>query len=553
MSFAPACLDAMDGIKLASCLGGVYLQHAQATSTWLGDSDASHAYRSQIVRLDDGHALVIGAHRLAHLQVWVLPSLQTLPREISTVQECQGFGHAAMATTTTGRAGLYLATGLGLGTARVWHLDLTSEECVLVLKCKAKYNTILALHVDPRGYVFVGTKDGFEGRPCCQQWNIISGLVDQKAKHLVAIIESKTKIREQTSELFLNAVLGQSASSEDVESFIKSSSSAKDDWASMFPAEVLDPMAYVGETDLVTGLAHGQGRQRLENGLVFRGTFAQGKPQQGTLEKPSRDPYFTGSVDNNALPHGHGTEHRTNGEIYVGGFKHGLRHGMFASKWKCSPNSINYGVFDYGFYFEGKRHGLAWRVWHETSHMIPFAGGREREMRKKVGTLGCIQVVDQGELKYEFNFYCLSGQPLVTAELKQLVNIEEKDKETGELFDPPTFQPNPSEQGVYTGTVCWACMEEDGEEEATMVCLSCCMRVHRRCAWPEDMFTLPRWHGRWLCPRCEATFDCDQVVVLDRHNQQVVVSSKDELDRLDCSDSNASTRVLLARRKLLQV
>lgn len=545
MSFAPACVDAVDGIKLASCLGGVYLQHAQATSTWLGDSDASHAYRSQIVRLSDGHALVIGAHRLAHLQVWVLPSLQPLPREVSNAPECQGFGHAAAATG----GGLYLATGLGLGTARVWLFDLAREACALVLKCKAKYNTILALHVDAHGHVFVGTRDGAGGRPCCQQWTITPGLVDQNAKHLVATTESKSRIREQTSDLFLNAVLGQSSAlSEDVESFIKDNG-----WTSMFPAEVLDPTAYVGETSPATGLAHGQGRQLLENGLVFRGTFAQGKPQHGTLEKPGRDPYYVGGVDDDARPHGRGTERRAKGETYVGGFKHGLRHGMFASQGKRDPHSANHGVFDYGFYLEGKRHGLSWRVWHETSGMIPFAMGREREMRSKVGALGCIQVVHEGELSYEFNFYCLSGQPLVTAELKQLVNIGERDEETGELFDPPAFQPNPSEQGVYTGAFCWACMEDGGEEEEeTLVCLSCHMRVHKRCAWPEEMFASRRWHGRWLCPRCEATFDCDQLVVLDRHDQQVVVSSRDELDRLDCSNS-PSLRVLLARRKPLQV
>ena len=89
-------------------------------------------------------------------------------------------------------------------------------------------------------------------------------------------------------------------------------------------------------------LPHGKGKCIFEDGLLYEGSWVNGKREgKGKMTLPNHD-YYEGEWKNDA-PNGKG-KHYIGGEYYEGDFVEGNRHGKGTYKWV--QKQIKYVVFD---------------------------------------------------------------------------------------------------------------------------------------------------------------------------------------------------------------
>lgn len=451
-----------------------------------------------------------------------------------------GFGFAAILrqqpSLTVG-----FATGLGKGVARLWALDLATSNIKLLGSYKAKHSTLSSLLILP-GRFITGTQYA-----CVQEWNIdVEAQLDSPVERggRDCRVLGKTETRELLSQTFPDFIddIRFPDLRPDVLAYIKKQSSPV--WNELFPLTVIDPLAYDGETD-AEGRAHGHGSRLLENGYHFEGEWEHGIPVHGKIIGKNHYVYDGEVRGDNVQPHGFGTEIRNCGaaeiEEYSGGWKDGERHGLGVLSWKnTNPvKSKNHGVKEWGFFRQGKMHGLRVHEWAMNAPELPFAKG----MEIAVGCLGavrCMQMHVDGKFFDEFHFHRADGKPW-TKEDRKLLNVVELNKE-----GPESFAANPR-RGELCGRSarleCWACMQEEEDDSNVFSCVGCSMRVHKDCALFE-----PNFLGKfWLCIMCKEKFVGSkkrQVTAYDRHGELVLIETAEDIIQIMRPDQEPKHRPL---------
>lgn len=131
------------------------------------------------------------------------------------------------------------------------------------------------------------------------------------------------------------------------------------------------------EGEMVGGLPHGRGTLVYPTGLMFEGSFVQGREVGwGVLSDADDEPIFAGEILD-GLPHGMCTYFFSNGDVYAGGWRHGLMHG------RGSLSLASGGGYE-GGWVDGARSGTGTQEYADGSI---FTGGWRAGQRHGRGEL----------------------------------------------------------------------------------------------------------------------------------------------------------------------
>jgi hypothetical protein len=452
---------------------------------------------------------------------------------------------------------LLIATGLGKGVAKLWELNLNSLQLSLVREYKARDACICAMLIteetkaEADGCPVIQRKflagSNFQEDPYVQEWEIVldpTMIIKVKPRGL-----SRKQIRNEIIPVYTR--FAQDLYHPNVKREVWEYIQKHTEWMEVFPTIALDPFAYEGETDCL-GKPHGKGKKQLVGeGMVFVGQWLNGQAVHGEITGKHNYLYQGEVCGENPIKHGYGEERRTCGggeiEIYRGGFKDGQRHGLGILRWE-NTNALKHkfhGQRDVGFFQQNKSHGLCLHEWSVDSPELPFAKGKEVEV-KRLGAIRCIQMRINGKYFDEFYFHRADGKPWKSSD-KLLLNVIE-DSEGPESFAIASKDSRVC--GRSDRPECWACLAEH-EGNQMYVCVSCGMRVHQSCAWPPQFFAFPGSHlfgltNSWICPLCseQIVSKSQRIIAYDRHGEEIILEdASDVLSVLPAVIPDASDKV----------
>jgi hypothetical protein len=482
-----------------------------------------------------------------------------------------------------------VVTGLGLGVVRVWlwnnnnnNNSSITNSFIPVANLKAKYRTIISIVIDPtnNNNIYVAS-DGGDILHCqIFSFPITTNATtdDDHPQQPISISSSQSttiKSKEVNTILVLKnrQTIPLPPRPYDPNEWINLPSTPSQ-WKTLFSSRELNPFAYEGEYN-DAGLPHGLGQQTFElTGEAFIGQWMDGIPISGKLFRSSsntntnssRVPIYEGEVMKNGLRHGWGKEmksiHGGGIEIFTGYFQFNLRHGLGWNRYEKTNRDKNevHGTQTYGFYYEGKKHGLSWLVYDSDAATLPFADGMEEEI-KQLDRIKCIVHYENGLFYDEFHFSRLDGKPLVEEHLFNLSvmshyygdNIKNSEQHPShsntskKKRGPDVFAPKKYGSGRYLRNECWKCLQRcnfNSDDTTTgsvnrIQCVSCGMMICKECQWPE-MFknnnSLLTTTGIWLCG---SPFGCTLeqnrlLTIIDPINNHPVII--DLLDNDDIQD-----------------